>query len=130
MLCLHPGDDQVSQAGPEHGRGFPVDDEAAIGPGPASQPGRQRDRAAGGSVREAGQQLAGPLGQCQRVGGQHGAGQHGRQASAGHQRTAKFLKRHGQLGQAVSLAAAILRHMQAEDALLGQGGPERLPVPH
>ena len=46
-LGLHPGDDQVGQAGPEHGRGLPVDDQAAVRarPGPVS-PVASGDRAA------------------------------------------------------------------------------------
>ena len=59
---------------------------------------------------------------------QHRAGEHSRQERTGDQRPAEFLERHGQLGQAEALPAVLLRHVQPEQALLGQAGRERLEV--
>ena len=134
---LHREDDEVGQAGPEHRAAFALDDQAARrgadlgarrlgGPAGARRAGQARgqaDRSGLGSVGQAGDQLAGHPG-----GGEGRAGPDGRQERPGYQGAPELLRGHGQLGQAVTLPAVLVRQVQPEHPLLGQAGRERLEV--
>ncbi len=120
---LDTGDDQLGHGCAEHGPRLAADDQGAVRGRGAGQACGQRYRAGAGTVGQADEQLARHPGRHQ-----DRAGQHRRQERSGDQGPAQLFEGHGEFRQAVSLAAVLIGHVQAQHSLLAQAGREGLLI--
>jgi hypothetical protein len=122
VVGAHREHDHVGQRGAEDRLGGAADRQAPVLT-LAGQAGGQGERADRAAVGEPGQQFRARLDRL--VGAQQGrAGQDGRQVRAGHDGLAEGLQSHGEFEQPGALPAELLRHVQTEQALVGEAGPE------
>ena len=108
---------------PSTGPDSPLMTRAPSAAAGAGQARGQRHRAGAGTVGQADEQLARHPGRHQ-----DRAGQHGRQERSGDQGPAQLLEGHGEFRQAVTLAAVLIGHVQAQHSLLAQAGREGLLI--